>query len=182
MPWFVVPLIFGATSLLATLICYGGLLFALLELRSSRLWFYPKLESIAYPVHWLLMKRWKELRGLVGVWRSCLLCLKGFPIGCLFLVFLLPSTYLSFFASSGVPITRLARLFPHLCLEVLAYVLAASTAIGVARKLEHAVLDQAEETFLNQSRQLMRERWVWRRLAICYLGLLFSAFLERSLL
>ncbi|MDI6806290.1 MAG: hypothetical protein QMD14_00545, partial [Candidatus Aenigmarchaeota archaeon] len=116
-------LIFLLNSFLATLICYGGILFSLAEVRVYKFSIYRALDVVFDPLYNLLSKISEDMKRLKPMYRSCYLSISYFPIGCIFLFAVIISTYFSIFLSIlGFSIlSTLLKLLPHLTLETLAF-------------------------------------------------------------
>jgi uncharacterized membrane protein SpoIIM required for sporulation len=76
----------------------------------------------------------------------------------------------------------LARLTPHVILEVLAMGIAAYLALGTAEGLRKNLLTQQVDQFVAEIKESWRDRGVWSALLLTYAILLVAAAIEKALI
>ncbi|MDI6798753.1 MAG: stage II sporulation protein M [Candidatus Aenigmarchaeota archaeon] len=174
--------IFFKNSFLATLICFGGLMFSFAEIRVykfSRI--YRAFDKIYDPLYFFLKKLSKNYMKLASMYRSCYFSLFTFPVVCIFLIAFLISlyffTFLSILGLSSIII--LQRLLPHLFLELSVFVFSAKMALDIAEKLEKYIFQKEIRTFEREGKKLFKSREIWKRLFVLYCILFVAAVLEK---
>jgi hypothetical protein len=180
MPLQIVIRTFILNSILATLICYGGVLFSFAELKVYKHCnIYRMMDKIFNPLYEILGRFSKKYRKLGPMYRSCYLSLSVFPVSCIFLIAFIISLYFSVaFFSLGLS-TSLLKLLPHILIEISVFVYSARIATNIAKNLENHILRRDAEKFRMEGRKILRNRYIWRKLAILYVILIVSAFIER---
>lgn len=181
MPIETMILIFLSNSFLATLICYGGVLFSLAETKVYPFSFYRFFDKVFDPFYDFLSRFSKKIRKLKPMYRSCYFSLFYFPLGCIFLFFFLISSFFSIFLNilgfSVFP--RLIKLFPHVLLETFCFSFSAFQALKINNRLEKYLFEKKLVKFKKEARKALKDRSIKEKLLVVYTLLLISAFVEK---
>lgn len=163
---------------LATLICYGGVVFALVELWISKFQrVYKVLEKGVRPLYAIMAKFQPEYAKLTPVWKTCNFSISFFSTGCIFLIFVLISLYFTLFLLFGLGL-ELLKFIPHLTLEVSTFIVSANAALATAKELKLLILKEEESTFIEKCKSSLTDKSTWKKLLTCYVILFFAAFVE----
>lgn len=173
--------IFLKNSFLATLICYGGVIFSLIELRLSKFgYFYRIIDRSLDPFYYIIGKIFKEFKKLGRLYRSLYLCPPSFPFVCTFLIGFIISLYFSiFFILTELGPKLLLRSLPHLTLEVSVFISSANIALEISRPLKKYIFKKQIKEFKRKSVAYLNDKKIWKKLFILYIILLFSSFIEK---
>jgi uncharacterized protein YacL len=181
MPIETMVLIFLSNSFLATLICYGGVLFSLAETKVYSFSFYRFFDKAFDPLYSFLSRFSKKIEKLKPMYRSCYFSLFYFPLGCIFLFSFLISSFFSIFLNilgfSVFP--RLIKIFPHILLETFCFSFSAFQGLKIKNKLEKYLFERKLVRFKKEARKILKERRIKKKLLVIYAILLISALVEK---
>jgi len=173
--------IFIMNSFLATLICYGGIIFSLVELKVYKFsGVYRMIDKTLDPLYFTLEKIFKQYRKLGSLYRTLYFSLSIFSIGCIFLIgFTISFYFWIFFALTDIGMELLVKSSPHLILEISVFIASADAAQKISHTLRKYVVQKKVKKFKKESIKLLKDRKIWWRLSILYIILFFSAIIER---
>ena len=183
MPVEMMVMIFLANSFLATLICFGGLLFSLAEIKvykKSKI--YRRIDKLFDPFYSFLGKISKVYKKLNPMYRSCYLSISLFSVVSLFLYFFLISFYFSafFFILGASSFTILSKLLPHISLEAIVFTSSALLSFDLRKRVEKFLILKKIKEFEEEVKRTLKDKSIWRKLLLLYLILFIAAFLERT--
>ena len=173
--------IFIMNSFLATLICYGGIIFSLVELKIFKFsGVYRMIDKTFDPLYFILGKISKQYRKLGSLYRTLYFSLSIFSIGCIFLIgFVISFYFWIFFELTDIGLKLLVKSLPHLILEISVFIASADTAQKISHTLRKHIVQKKVKDFKKESIKLLKNRKIWRKLLILYIILFFSAIIER---
>ncbi len=174
-------IIFLSNSFLATLICYGGLLFSLAETKVYSFSLYHFFDKVFDPFYSFLSRFSKKMKKLKPMYRSCYFSLFYFSLGCIFLFAFLISSFFSIFLNilgfSVFP--NLVKLFPHILLETFCFSFSAFHALKIKNRLEKYLFEKKLAEFKKEARKILKDGNIKKNLLVVYALLLISAFVEK---
>ncbi|MDI6826256.1 MAG: stage II sporulation protein M [Candidatus Aenigmarchaeota archaeon] len=173
--------IFVKNCFLATLICYGGIIFSLVEIKFSKFSrAYELIDKTLDPIYFILRKISEDYKKLGRLYRSLYLCLSTFSIVCIFLIGFVISFYFSiFFLLTEIGVRLLFKSIPHLFLETTVFIISAWVSLEMSKKLVKYIIKKAVRRFEKECIKFLKSREIWIKLSVLYVILFLSAIIEK---